>query len=131
MGVVTPRRLLLTVLAIGAMGLHGSCAGMSAAAETGLASWYAGGMTACGDRVLTAMSAAHKTLPCGAIVRVTTISREDGRKRPYAAGRSVVVTIRDRGPFPRGRIIDVSRDAAAALDLVGPGVRRVTVERLR
>lgn len=88
--------------------------------QTGLASWYSGGGTACGDRTVQPFTAAHKSLPCGALVRVST--RE---------GRSVVVTIRDRGPFVRGRIIDLDRAAAGALGLIGPGLLPVTVERLR
>jgi rare lipoprotein A len=102
----------------------------AAHAETGLASWYSGGGTACGDRTVQPFTAAHRTLPCGAVVRVTTIAREDGRKRPNAAG-SVTVTIRDRGPFIRGRIIDLDRQAGVALGLIGPGVLPVTVERVR
>lgn len=87
-----------------------------AKAESGLASWYVGGGTFCGDRTVQPMSAAHRSLPCGTRVRVTTQS-----------GRSITVTIRDRGPFIPGRIIDLSRDAAAALGITG--VARVTVER--
>jgi rare lipoprotein A len=91
-----------------------------ATAETGLASWYGSGTgtPACGGRV-GPMTAAHKTLPCGSRVRVTT-----------GQGRSVVVTVTDRGPFVRGRVIDLSSDAADALGLKGPGVLHVTVERL-
>jgi len=116
-------------------------AGRRAHAETGLASWYSGGGTFCGDRVVQPFTAAHKTLPCGAVVRVTTIAREEHqgacarlrglcRKRPDA-GASVVVTIRDRGPFIRGRIIDLDRLSAAAVGLINPGVLPVTVERIR
>lgn len=105
--------------------------------QAGLASWYSGGGTACGDWVVQPMTAAHKSLPCGAVVRVTTIQgvyahlRGLWRKRSDAAQRSVVVTIRDRGPFIRGRIIDLDRTAGAALGLIGPGVLPVTVQRLR
>jgi rare lipoprotein A len=88
----------------------------AAQAEAGLASWYSGGSAFCGDRTVLPFSAAHKTLPCGAVVRVVT-----------PAGRSVIVTIRDRGPFIRGRIIDVDHQAAVALGLIGPGVLPVTV----
>jgi rare lipoprotein A len=88
-----------------------------ARAESGMASWYSGGGTACGDKTVQPMSAAHRSLPCGTRVLVTT-----------AAGRSVVVTIRDRGPFIAGRIIDLSRDAAEALGIIAAGVARVTVE---
>jgi rare lipoprotein A len=87
-------------------------------AESGIASWYSGGGTFCGDRTLQPMSAAHRSLPCGTRVRVTATN-----------GRSVIVTIRDRGPFLHGRIIDLSRDAADALGIVGAGVARVVIER--
>ena len=91
----------------------------AAHAEAGLASWYSGGGTACGDRTVQPFTAAHRTLPCGAVVRVTTRSG------------SVTVTISDRGPFIRGRIIDLDRESAAAVGLIGPGVLPVTVERVR
>lgn len=64
----------------------------------------------------TAMTAAHRTLPFGTKVRVTN----------PANGRSVVVRINDRGPFTRGRMIDVSRAAAQELGLIAPG--HATVE---
>jgi rare lipoprotein A len=62
--------------------------------------------------------AAHRTLPIGAHVRVTNLGN----------GRSAIVTIVDRGPFTRGRIIDVSTRAAEALDFRRAGVARVKVE---
>ncbi len=93
---------------------------VAARAETGLASWYSGHGTACGDRTVQPFTAAHKSLPCGAVVRVTS-----------RAGRSVTVTIRDRGPFVRGRIIDLDRQSANALGLIGPGVLPVNVERIK
>jgi len=93
--------------------------------QAGLASWYSGGGTFCGDRVVQPFTAAHKTLPCNAVVRVTV-------RIPHATvGRSVDVTIRDRGPFIRGRIIDLDRQSAAAVGLINPGVLPVTVERIR
>ena len=77
--------------------------------QSGIASWYgAGGMTA-----------ASVTLPMGSMARVT---RDDGR--------SVVVRIADRGPFVRGRIIDLSRSAAGALGIIGSGVGHVRVDPL-
>jgi rare lipoprotein A len=88
-------------------------------AESGIASYYGYGRAACPDRKVGPMTAAHKTLPCGTRVRVTA-----------ASGRTAVLTITDRGPFIRGRIIDVSRDAAVALGMIGPGVLRVTVDRM-
>jgi rare lipoprotein A len=62
-----------------------------------------------------AMTAAHKTLPFGTRVRVTNVSN----------GRSVDVTINDRGPYIAGRIIDLSRAAASAINMTGQGIARV------
>jgi len=92
----------------------------------GFASYYAsrfhGGTMASGWRYdEKALTAAHRTLPFGTRVRVTNLGN----------GRSVVVTILDRGPFTRGRIIDVSRRAARKLDFVRDGTARVRVEILR
>lgn len=86
----------------------------------GYASWYQlTGRTACGGRKNPeAMTAAHRTLPCGAPIRVTNLSN----------GRSVVVTVVDRGPFVRGRIVDISRGAARRIGLVDRGIGRVRVE---
>lgn len=76
---------------------------------------------ACGGRFNpSAMTAAHKTLPCGTRVRVTNTSN----------GRSVDVTINDRGPYVRGRIIDLSRGAFSKIASVGAGLARVRVEVL-
>lgn len=82
----------------------------------GSASYYAakfdGRRTASGERFDNgAMTAAHRTLPFGTLVRVTNV----------ANGRSVIVRINDRGPFTRGRMIDVSRAAASELGLVARG----------
>ena len=66
------------------------------------------------------LTAAHPTLPFGTRVRVTNLDN----------GRSVVVTITDRGPFRRKRIIDVSRRAAKELGFVREGTARVRVEVL-
>lgn len=87
----------------------------------GLASVYSsasGSGTASGQRLDTeALTAAHRTLPFGTKVRVTN----------KANGRSVVVTINDRGPFARGRIIDVTPAAAQALGF--SGLTQVTLSR--
>jgi len=64
-----------------------------------------------------ALTAAHKTLPFGTKVRVTHLGN----------GRSVTVTINDRGPYIRGRIIDLSRRAAGVIGMTGSGVARVSV----
>jgi len=85
---------------------------MIASAQTGVASVYAysGGRTASGERAVpSALTAAHRTLPFGTLVRVTNDH----------TGRSVVVRINDRGPFVRGRVIDVTPAAARALGFSG------------
>lgn len=88
-------------------------------AETGLASFYWHGQkTASGERFNpSAMTAAHRTRPFGQRVRVTNLSN----------GRVVVVRINDRGPFIRGRVIDLSRGAASAIGMTGSGVARVRI----
>ena len=86
---------------------------------SGMASYYwEGQQTASGARFNpNAMTAAHKTLPFGTKVRVTNRNN----------GRSVVVTINDRGPFIRGRVIDLSRAAAGVVGMTGSGVAPVSV----
>lgn len=83
----------------------------------GKASWYAmTGRTASGERANpNTFSAAHRSLPFGTRVRVKNL----------ANGRTVTVRINDRGPFVRGRIIDISRAAAARLGILRRGVARV------
>ena len=93
------------------------------ASERGLASWYGprfqGKRTASGERFDTsAMTAAHKTWPFGTKVRVKSVS----------TGKEVVVRINDRGPFIKGRIIDLSNAAAKALGF--NGVHQVEIARL-
>lgn len=87
---------------------------------SGMASYYgneSGSRTASGQRMnANAMTAAHRSLPFGTKLRVTH------------GGRSVVVTINDRGPFIRGRVLDLSTGAARAIGLTGAGVGRVTAE---
>ncbi len=83
---------------------------MTASAQSGVASVYSGGRTANGERAsAAALTAAHRTLPFGTLVRVTN----------EHSGRSVVVRINDRGPFVRGRVIDVTPAAAHALGFSG------------
>lgn len=98
-------------------------AALPAAAAEGVASFYGrsehGGPTASGERFdMHAMTAAHRSAPIGSRLRVTNLRN----------GRSVVVRINDRGPFVRGRIIDLSRAAAEQLDFVRSGVTRVSIE---
>lgn len=91
-----------------------------AQAWTGKASFYGyHGRTASGGHV-GAYTAAHRSLPFGTKVRVTNLGNQ----------RSVVVTINDRGPFVRGRVIDVSAHAAQSLGFRSAGVARVKVEAL-
>jgi rare lipoprotein A len=95
----------------------GSSGGRSFA---GRASFYgneSGSKTASGQRFnQNAMTAAHRSLPFGTKLRVTH------------RGQSVVVTINDRGPFIRGRVLDLSKGAARAIGLTGAGVGHVTAE---
>ena len=99
------------------------CAVTPAHADTGIASWYnSGHITASGERFNNhAMTAASKHLPFGTIVLVT---RKDNNKH-------VVVRINDRGPFRRGRIIDLSEAAGKQLGIGKKGVAHVTVTVLR
>ena len=86
----------------------------------GMASFYgneSGSKTASGQRFnQNAMTAAHKSLPFGTKLRVTH------------GGQSVVVTINDRGPFIKGRVLDLSTGAARAIGLTSRGVGHVTAE---
>lgn len=91
--------------------------------QVGLASWYGppyAGRKGADGKIYdqNAMTAAHLTLPLGTIVRVTNL----------ANGESAVVKITDRGPFVRGRIIDLSLAAAKATGVYRAGVARVRVE---
>ena len=90
--------------------------------ERGQASWYGarfhGRRTASGERYdQHALTAAHKTLPFGTMVRV----------RSLVTGKEVDVRVTDRGPFVRGRVIDVSRAAAEALGMMGLGIKQVSL----
>jgi rare lipoprotein A len=90
--------------------------------QNGMASWYGwdfhGKKTSNGELYnMYAMTAAHKTLPLGTYVKVHNLENN----------RSVVVRINDRGPFVRGRIIDLSYSAAKDIGIVGPGTARVEV----
>jgi len=67
------------------------------------------------------LTAAHRTLPFGTRVQVTNLSN----------GKSVTVRINDRGPFKRGRIIDLSKAAAGKIDMISSGTARVRVKVLQ
>lgn len=93
--------------------------------QTGLASWYGPdfhGKKTSSQEIFNMydLTAAHNTLPFGTYAMVTNLDN----------GKSVQVRINDRGPFVRGRIIDLSYAAARVLDMIGPGVSRVRVEVL-
>ena len=90
--------------------------------KEGLASWYKmGSRTANGERFdPSGITAAHPSLPFDTKVRVTNAR----------SGESVVVRINDRGPFGGGRIIDLSKGAAEAIDLVKVGIAQVRIEVL-
>ncbi len=94
--------------------------GGSGRSFSGMASFYgneSGSKTASGARFnQNAMTAAHRSLPFGTKLKVTH------------GGRSVVVTINDRGPFIRGRVLDLSTGAARAVGLTSRGVGKVTAE---
>lgn len=90
------------------------------------ASWYgpefAGRRTSSGERFNpNQLTAASKTLPIGSVVRVTNVEN----------GRSVNVRINDRGPYVRGRSLDLSRRAAQKIGMTHKGVARVKVTRVR
>ncbi len=94
--------------------------------ERGIASWYGGKFqgrrTANGEIYdMHKMTAAHKTLPFNTMVEVRNLTN----------GRTTVVRINDRGPFVRGRIIDLSLSGAKAIGMVGPGTARVEIRALK
>jgi rare lipoprotein A len=96
------------------------------AVETGLASWYGApyhSRRSSNGQVydMNAMTAAHRTLPLGSIVRVTNVK----------TGHAATVRITDRGPFVPGRIVDLSLAAAKKADVWHPGIARVRVEVLQ
>lgn len=123
---LSPRGLRGTPLAaaILGLGLVASSGAPALADAVGVASFYGGrhhgGPTASGERFnQNAMTAAHRSYPMGTKVRVTNLKN----------GKTVVLRINDRGPFVRGRIIDVSRGAAAQLGFISSGLTKVRVER--
>ncbi|TNE70555.1 septal ring lytic transglycosylase RlpA family protein [bacterium] len=105
-----------------------SCATTSStrAFQSGVASWYGPGFhgkqTANGEKYdQEELTAAHKTLPFNTLVRVMNLDN----------GKSVVVRINDRGPYAKGRIIDLSRGAAKKLDMLNSGTARVRLFLVR
>lgn len=124
-----PSRAALALILLGCLSAcasFGSGGGGVGFTETGLASWYGtseqGRKTASGERFdKNAMTAAHPSLAFGTVVRVTNLEN----------GRTIKVRINDRGPFVRGRIIDLSAGAAARLGIREDGVARVRVAVFR
>ncbi len=106
------------------IGVDAQAAGVSPGhTQKGVASYYHnslhGRKTASGQIYnKNKLSAAHKTLPLGTKVRVTDVK----------TGKEIVVRINDRGPFVRGRVIDLSRSAAKELGILQRGVAKVEVE---
>ncbi len=93
--------------------------------QTGKASWYGpsfhGRLTSSGERYdQNGLTAAHTILPFQTMVEVTNLDN----------GRKVVVRINDRGPFARGRVIDLSKGAAQKIAMIGPGTARVRLRAL-
>jgi rare lipoprotein A len=122
---VRARRRILPVLLLAAV----SCSRLPppgrGAGEVGIASWYGqdfhGRPTSSREIYdMHDMTAAHRTLPFGTHVMVTNLDND----------RSTVVRINDRGPFVKGRIIDLSYAAARVLGMIGPGTARVRLEVL-
>jgi rare lipoprotein A len=94
--------------------------------QTGVASYYGGEFegrrTASGAIYRSRrMTCAHRTLPFGTVLRVTDVDTQ----------KSVVVEVNDRGPYAKGRLVDLSMGAARKLGMIERGVARVTVEILR
>ena len=125
MVIEAPLRAALYMLALAAL-----CGATAAHAEsdhrrtlTGVASWYGidhqGKPTASGEAFdRNELTAAHRSLPLGTLLRVTNPSN----------GKQVVVRVNDRGPFVRGRILDLSERAARTLGIVRRGMARVVME---
>ncbi|MEI9405186.1 septal ring lytic transglycosylase RlpA family protein [Mesorhizobium argentiipisi] len=118
----TNRTALVAVTIAAGLMAGASSASSSAAAQCGHASWYAlHSRTASGERMNpSALTAAHRSLPFGTKLRVTNKNN----------GRSVVVRINDRGPFVRGRMLDLSRGAASELGFIGSGHTAVCMARV-
>jgi peptidoglycan lytic transglycosylase len=125
-------RLLALIVLLAALGTASGCASTrpasasaswSAFVQEGWASYYGsahqGRRTASGERFdERRLTAAHRSLPFGTMVRVTNLDN----------GRSVTVTITDRGPFKKHRVIDVSSRAARELGFLRAGTARVRIE---
>ena len=114
--------LVAVTIAAGLMVGASATSATAAAGQCGRASWYAlHSKTASGERMNpSAMTAAHRTLPFGTKLRVTNQNN----------GKSVIVRINDRGPFIRGRVLDLSKGAAGQLGFIGSGHTSVCMARV-
>ena len=112
----------ITAVAMLCISSAGSALAQGPKQFSGIAAFYStdySGRTACGDRYdPNKFTAAHRSLPFGTRLRVT-----DPKSR-----RSVVVVVNDRGPFTKGRVLDLSLAAAKALRMTGRGLMKVTAE---
>lgn len=120
------RYLILTLCLSLLVGCASRDSGNTGSTSQGQASWYGaqhqGKATASGEPFnMNALTAAHRELPFGSRLRVTNLNN----------GRSVIVRINDRGPFSRGRIIDLSRKAAEQLGMLKSGVAPVKIELIK
>jgi rare lipoprotein A len=109
----------ITIFGMGILiAVTSSSSSLLADTQTGIASVYSGEQTANGEYAhASALTAAHRTLPFGTMVEVTNTQ----------TGRSVVVRINDRGPFVRGRVIDLTPAGARAIGSSGLAPVRLTV----
>ena len=115
------KKPMMAMLTAGLLSL--AAASTDASAQTGIASWYKmGKVTANGERFNPqGMTAAHRYLPFGTRVRVTNLRN----------GRKITVRINDRGPFVKGRIIDLAQGAARKIGLTASGTAKVRLEVIR
>lgn len=114
--------LVAVTIAAGLMVGASASSATAAAGQCGRASWYSlHSKTASGERMNpSALTAAHRTLPFGTKLKVTNQNN----------GRSVVVRINDRGPFIKGRVLDLSKGAAGQLGFIGSGQTAVCMARV-
>ena len=118
-------RGVITLLLIWGNFSLGQGAGLYAQTQSGKASYYAkswtGRRTSNGERLHhDSMTCAHKTLPFGTLLKVTNLLN----------GKQVVVRVTDRGPYVRGRVVDLSWGAAKAIGMLSQGIAPVSVERV-
>lgn len=116
---------MITLLLIWGNFSLGQGAGLYAQTQSGKASYYAkswtGRRTSNGERLHhDSMTCAHKTLPFGTLLKVTNLLN----------GKQVVVRVTDRGPYVRGRVVDLSWGAAKAIGMLSQGIAPVSVERV-